>query len=278
MPSETQVADVAEPTLSGPVSADAGCFTVVGAANEDHLVSYLVDFYRKAQIAEKGPSTIVFGTAALLRKIETARPDGIEPHLWLVELSEKNPRFAPAPNDPMSAAMGRHNSSLNIYQRLIGEKSCLTAKEVHAQSDVGKHVAGGAIAPTVDALFEGIATDLLADPAADVQWLMLRSTPRVRVYFEGNSVTDQFRQWWDRQPHLEKEVAERVPTDRVPIPDGPILFGLEAQGHIPTIEAALEEGVNWQEIGRRILWDGETARQYYERHVARQASKEGLSS
>lgn len=51
----------------------------------------------------------------------------------------------------------------------------------------------------------------------------------------------------------------------------PIIFGLEAQGHIPTIEAALSEGADWQEIGRRIGWDGETAKSYYERHIARKA-------
>ncbi len=48
-----------------------------------------------------------------------------------------------------------------------------------------------------------------------------------------------------------------------------VVFGLEAQGHIPTIEAALAEGADWQEIGRRINWDGETAKDYYERYLAR---------
>lgn len=50
--------------------------------------------------------------------------------------------------------------------------------------------------------------------------------------------------------------------------DAPVLFGLEAQGHIQTVETALSEGADWQEIGRRIGWDGETAKQYYERHVS----------
>lgn len=52
-----------------------------------------------------------------------------------------------------------------------------------------------------------------------------------------------------------------------------VLFGLEAQGHIPAVEAALAEGVDWQEIGLRIGWCGETAKQYYERHLARAALK-----
>lgn len=48
-----------------------------------------------------------------------------------------------------------------------------------------------------------------------------------------------------------------------------IAFGLEAQGHIQTVEAALAEGADWQEIGQRINWDGETAKSYYERYLAR---------
>lgn len=49
------------------------------------------------------------------------------------------------------------------------------------------------------------------------------------------------------------------------------VFGLEAQGHIPTIEAMLAEQADWQEIGRRIGWDGEVARAYYKRYLARTA-------
>lgn len=52
-----------------------------------------------------------------------------------------------------------------------------------------------------------------------------------------------------------------------------VLFGLEAQGHIPTIEAMLAEQANWQEIGRRIGWDGATARAYYKRYLARNGMK-----
>ena len=50
-----------------------------------------------------------------------------------------------------------------------------------------------------------------------------------------------------------------------------LVFGLEAQGHIPTVEVMLSEGCDWIEIGRRIGWDGETAKQYYERYIARAA-------
>lgn len=46
-----------------------------------------------------------------------------------------------------------------------------------------------------------------------------------------------------------------------------ILFGLEAQGHVPKIEAMLRDGRDWPFIGRAIGWDGDTARQYYERYL-----------
>lgn len=54
-----------------------------------------------------------------------------------------------------------------------------------------------------------------------------------------------------------------------------VVFGLEAQGHIPAVEAAIAEGADWQEIGRRIGWDGETAKTYYLRHLDRVATTEG---
>lgn len=49
--------------------------------------------------------------------------------------------------------------------------------------------------------------------------------------------------------------------------DVPFVFGLKAQGHIPTIERLLDEGVNWEEIGRAIGWCPRTAREHYERHA-----------
>jgi hypothetical protein len=264
MPPENEVSEVATPTLSGPISVDASGITVVGATDHERLVSYLVDFYTKAMSSAGSPKTMVFGSAALLDQIEASdSTDSIKPHLWLVELAEDNPR-APAP----SAAMLRHDSFLHIGQRLVGASGCFTAKQVHDQATVGKHVAGGAIAPTVEALFEEIASDLLSDPAADLQLLMFPSS-RLHVHFEGNVVTEDFIKWWGI-PNLEREV-----TARRDFPDGPFLFGLEAQGHIPTVEAALAEGVDWREIGRRIGWDGETARTYYERYLARTKQQDG---
>lgn len=47
----------------------------------------------------------------------------------------------------------------------------------------------------------------------------------------------------------------------------PILFGLKAQGHIPTIERMLKEGATWKEIGKKIGWCPETAKEDYGRYV-----------
>lgn len=79
--------------------------------------------------------------------------------------------------------------------------------------------------------------------------------------------------WKDGVLHITN-VRTIPPQAHLPV-DAPIVFGLEAQGHIPAVEAALSEGADWQEIGRRIGWDGETAKTYYERHLARKATTEG---
>jgi hypothetical protein len=46
-----------------------------------------------------------------------------------------------------------------------------------------------------------------------------------------------------------------------------IVFGLEAQGHIPTIEKILDDlGSNdyaWEKIGKEIGWCDKTARNHY---------------
>lgn len=45
--------------------------------------------------------------------------------------------------------------------------------------------------------------------------------------------------------------------------DTPIVFGLRAQGHLPTIERMLEEGRTWEEIGQEIGWCSKTAERHY---------------
>jgi hypothetical protein len=45
----------------------------------------------------------------------------------------------------------------------------------------------------------------------------------------------------------------------------PVVFGLRAQGHIPTIERMLAEGASWPEIGDAIGWCPDTAREWFKR-------------
>ena len=41
-------------------------------------------------------------------------------------------------------------------------------------------------------------------------------------------------------------------------------IGLEAQGHIPTVERMLAEGHSWDEIAKAVRWsDGEVVRKWY---------------
>lgn len=58
----------------------------------------------------------------------------------------------------------------------------------------------------------------------------------------------------------------------------PVLFGLRAQGHIPTVEAMLRDGCTWTEIGRAIGWDGMTAKRFYEIDRAAVAAGSGAEA
>jgi C4-type Zn-finger protein len=46
-----------------------------------------------------------------------------------------------------------------------------------------------------------------------------------------------------------------------------ILFGLEAQGKITTIEKMLSENKAWEEIGKAISWCPKTAKEHYENYL-----------
>lgn len=53
-----------------------------------------------------------------------------------------------------------------------------------------------------------------------------------------------------------------------------VVFGLEAQGHITTIEQMLQEDASWNEIGKAIGWHGPTAQRYYQRYLDRLQGKD----
>ncbi len=63
---------------------------------------------------------------------------------------------------------------------------------------------------------------------------------------------------------VDCSVNQQAERDFAPLLNTPVLFGLEAQGHIPTIEIGLSHGDTWQEIGSRIGWEPETAKRHYE--------------
>lgn len=49
------------------------------------------------------------------------------------------------------------------------------------------------------------------------------------------------------------------------IGDCPVLIGLDQQGHVPRVEAMLQAGRTWEEVGLAIGWDATTARDHYDR-------------
>ena len=64
----------------------------------------------------------------------------------------------------------------------------------------------------------------------------------------------------------ERRIQNKMSANLAALMDISVVFGLKAQGHIPTIERMLKENKTWVEIGKTINWDGETARQHYERY------------
>lgn len=57
-------------------------------------------------------------------------------------------------------------------------------------------------------------------------------------------------------------------------PETKILFGLEAQGHIPTIEHMLNKDCSWDEIGKEINWIGDTVKEHYKEYLSRKIKTE----
>jgi hypothetical protein len=53
----------------------------------------------------------------------------------------------------------------------------------------------------------------------------------------------------------------------------PVLFGLEAQGHMPTIATMLSNGHTWDQIAKEIGWERCTARLHYEARIGDDATK-----
>jgi len=51
-------------------------------------------------------------------------------------------------------------------------------------------------------------------------------------------------------------------------------FGLDAQGHVPTVERMLADGADWDAIGKAIGWDPATARDYWSRSLVARLSEE----
>lgn len=50
-----------------------------------------------------------------------------------------------------------------------------------------------------------------------------------------------------------------------------IVWGLKAQGHIPTIEKMLDQGSGWNDIARSIGWETETAKRHYHAYLNKRA-------
>ena len=55
--------------------------------------------------------------------------------------------------------------------------------------------------------------------------------------------------------------------------DATVVFGLAAQGHLPTMQTMLANGDGWDAIAKAIGWERATARAHYELHVGDPATR-----
>jgi hypothetical protein len=69
----------------------------------------------------------------------------------------------------------------------------------------------------------------------------------------------------------DKEVIEDMTDEEVlnKFLNVPFLFGLRAQGHIPTVERMLAEGKTWDEIGQAIGWLGYAVEEHWGKELKR---------
>ena len=87
-------------------------------------------------------------------------------------------------------------------------------------------------------------------------------TKSVEPFIRANTHTGEW------EPVVDKDAEDKKAWEI--LMNAPILFGLKAQGHIPTIERMLENGATWKEIGKKIGWCPETAKEDYESYIERQ--------
>lgn len=80
----------------------------------------------------------------------------------------------------------------------------------------------------------------------------------------GGAVYRQFAQEGVDFEWVKKDVVDEIVDF---IGNTPIQFGLAAQSKIPIVEKMLADGSTWDEIGKAIGWDGETAKRFYGYHL-----------
>ena len=76
------------------------------------------------------------------------------------------------------------------------------------------------------------------------------------------------------QANVTAEDFENEDSDWMKLMNARVVFGLEAQGHILTIEKMLSEKKTWDEIGDRIGWCPKTAKEHYERYLGKKSKND----
>lgn len=70
-------------------------------------------------------------------------------------------------------------------------------------------------------------------------------------------------------PGLVEQICSLIPEFAGVKP----VFGLAAQGHLPTIERMIDENKSWDDIGQAIGWCPKTAQRHYLQYLRQQQTK-----
>ena len=84
----------------------------------------------------------------------------------------------------------------------------------------------------------------MANYRSETEWKKSKSFKDLEVFNNGTGVV--------------KTLIKDIASGKIPIH-----FGLVQQGHIPLIEEMLNDGKTWDDIGKAIKWEPNTAKDYY---------------
>jgi hypothetical protein len=180
--------------------------TVLGTSNPDWRSDYVVDLYRRVTTLYDRHArwetfgigaTVGFGNKAFHDDLKQANP-ALGIYLQFCAFDMTTQWTIKDREGAVYAAM-RSNSPLIMLEDLDRPDPLVPSELLPRVFMAGIHVAGGLTAPTVEALFAKVATNL-GVATSDYHAKMWATAPhggqsQVQVFFDGRDVTDDYVRW-----------------------------------------------------------------------------------